>query len=159
MLPLPFMSTYTDLQSSADTPVAMPRLPGEEPRGNGRHRAARAVLVIAFALLTVQLWRLQIINTGAYRDAAEGNRLRLSSIQPLRGVIYDRNLTPLAVNSPSFAVKVTEADLPTTRRSEVLAETERILGMLPGEIDHTLRTKGRGLPPFTHGQGAGERAA
>jgi penicillin-binding protein 2 len=142
------MSTYAELQS-ADAPVTVPRLPGEEPRGSGRHRAARAVLVIAFALLTIQLWRLQIVNTGAYQDAAEGNRLRLSSIQPLRGVIYDRNLTPLAVNSPSFAVRVTEADLPSTRRSEVLAETERILGMLPGEIDHTLRTKGRGLPPFT----------
>ena len=145
---LSLVSTYTD-SPGADAPVAVPRLPGEGPRVSVRYRAARGVLLLAFALLTVQLWRLQIINTGAYRDAAEGNRLRLSSIQSLRGVIYDRNLTPLAVNSPSFRVKITEADLPTARRAEVLAETERMLGMAAGEIEQTLRTKGRGLPPFT----------
>jgi penicillin-binding protein 2 len=142
------MSTFTELPGS-EAPISVPRLPGEGPRGNARHRAARAALLIVFGLLSIQLWRLQIINTGAYRDAAEGNRLRLSSIQPLRGVIYDRDLTPLAVNSPTFAVKVTEADLPAGRRAEVLAETERRLRMAPGEIEQTLRTKGRGQAPFT----------
>lgn len=145
---LPLVSTYTD-SPGVDAPVAVPRLPGEGPRVSLRYRAARGALLLAFMLLTIQLWRLQIINTGAYRDAAEGNRLRLSSIQSLRGVIYDRNLTPLAVNSPSFRVTITDADLPTARRAEVLAETERMLGMAAGEIEQTLRTKGRGLPPFT----------
>jgi penicillin-binding protein 2 len=142
------MSVFSEVPTAEATP-AVPRLPGENSRPNARYRTARLVLILIFAALTVQLWRLQILNTGAYRDAAEGNRLRLSAIQPLRGVIYDRNLTPLAVNSPSFVVKVTEADLPTARRPDVLVETERILGMAPGEIEQTLRVKRGGQPPFT----------
>ncbi len=140
------MSVFTEAPPTELTPK-VPRLPGENPPPNGRYRAARLLLVLVFAALTVQLWRLQIVNTGAYLDAANGNRLRLTSIQPLRGVIYDRNMTPLAVNSAAFAVKVTEADLPGNRRTEVLAETERLLGMAPGEIEQTLRTK-RSQAPF-----------
>jgi penicillin-binding protein 2 len=142
------MSIFNEAPSGEATST-VPRLPGENTQPNARYRAARVILFLIFAALTIQLWRLQIINTGAYRDAAEGNRLRLSNIQPLRGVVYDRNLTPLAVNSPAFVVKVTEADLPSSRRAEVLGETERMLGMASGEIEQTLRVKRGGQPPFT----------
>jgi len=117
---------------------------------NTRSRLLRAVLILAFGALTVQLWRLQIVHTGAYQDAAEENRLRLANIRAPRGVIYDRNLEPVAVNSPTFVVNVTEADLPPARRAAVLSETERILGMPAGEIERILDAKARSeTTPFT----------
>ena len=117
---------------------------------NTRSRLLRAVLILAFGALTVQLWRLQIVHTGAYQDAAEENRLRLANIRAPRGVIYDRNLEPVAVNSPTFVVNVTEADLPPARRAAVLSETERILSMPAGEIERILDAKARSeTTPFT----------
>lgn len=109
----------------------------------------RVLLLLAFGALALQLWRLQIVEARLHRAAAEGNRLRVVAIPPLRGVIYDRNLTPLAVNSPMFVVTVTEADLPSARRQKIIEETARILGASVEEIEHTLRSRGQQASPFT----------
>src|SRR4051794_31273906 len=106
-----------------------------------RSRFFRVLLLLAFGLLTVQLWRLQIMNHQAYRTAAEENRLRLAPLPALRGLIYDRNRTALAMNSPSFRVELTEADLPTDRRKTVLAQTASLLGISLDELEGTIRAK------------------
>jgi penicillin-binding protein 2 len=131
---------------TTEHPFASPHDIREPAYPRTRSRLLRAGLILAFAALTVQLWRLQIVNTGAYQDAAEGNRLRVTAIDPPRGVIYDRNLTPLAVNSPTFDVRVTEADLPAAKRASVLAETERLLGMPGGEIERILNARRTDTP-------------
>jgi penicillin-binding protein 2 len=114
-----------------------------------RTQVLRLVLLLGFAALTFQLWRLQIIQGRAHRAAAEENSLRLAMLAPLRGVIYDRNMVPLAVNAPSFAVSVTEADLPESDRDRILAETATILGVPPDEIEQTLRNRRRVGARFT----------
>ncbi len=113
-----------------------------------RSRVLRVVLLLAFSALTFQLWRLQIVEGRAHRAAAEGNRLRLATVPPLRGVIYDRNMVPLAVNAPSFSVSITEADLPDSQRAQVLDELAATLDMPIEEIEQTLRTRRRDAPPF-----------
>src|SRR5581483_1884233 len=105
--------------------------------------------VLAFAVLTVQLWRLQIVDNLVHRAAAEDNSLRPTTIQPLRGVIYDRNMTPLAVNAPTFVATITEADVPAARRSQIFKETADILGMTVGDIEQTLRSKSADSRSFT----------
>lgn len=109
----------------------------------------RSLVLVAFAVLTFQLWRLQVVEGRLHRAAAEGNRLRVAPVTPLRGVIYDRNLVPLAVNAPTFVVTVTEADLPAGRRSRILEETGRLLGITKEEIESTIRSKTRDATPFT----------
>jgi penicillin-binding protein 2 len=99
----------------------------------------RIALVLAFVGLTFQLWRLQIIDGRAHRTAAEENRLRLASVAPLRGIVYDRNLQPLALNAPSFTVSVVEADLPETDRDRILQETAAILGVSVDDLEQTLK--------------------
>lgn len=115
----------------------------------GRSRALRVVLLLAFGALTLQLWRLQIVEGRSHRAAAEDNRLRLALLAPLRGTVYDRNLAPLAVNAPSFAVSVTEADVPPGQRDRILRETATILDVSVEEIERTLQARRRDASPFT----------
>lgn len=121
----------------------------EAARRRSRSRLVRAALLFTFGLLAMQLWRLQIVEGRMHRAAAEGNRLRVATIPPLRGVIYDRNMRPLAVNAPMFVVTVTEADLPSNRRAQVLEETARILGVPVEEIEQAIRARTADGTPFT----------
>ncbi len=114
-----------------------------------RTRVLRVVLLLVFTALTFQLWRLQIVQGRAHRAAAEDNSLRLATIAPLRGVIYDRNMVPLAVNAPSFSVSITEADVPNNERERIFRETANVLGVPVEEIEQSLKTRRRDAAPFT----------
>ena len=45
----------------------------------------RLVTVLAFAVLTVQLWGLQVTNGATYRADADRNGVRVVQVEPLRG--------------------------------------------------------------------------
>lgn len=138
-------------RSEASLPrPAPPSEPEPDLRTEGlRSLAFRVLILLAFGALTLQLWRLQIVDSRTHRAAAEGNRLRLVDLPPLRALIYDRSFNALALNSPAFTVSVVEADVPRDRRAQVLGETGRLLGISLEEIEQTLRTKAQNAPPFT----------
>ncbi|TAK29370.1 MAG: penicillin-binding protein 2 [Chloroflexota bacterium] len=109
----------------------------------------RGVIMIAFLVLAVQLWRLQVVEGQQYRAKAEENRLRLDTIRAPRGVIYDRNRSPLVRNVASFTVGVVPAALPKQQREEIIARAAALLGMPPEQIISKLEeAKGR-QDPFT----------
>jgi penicillin-binding protein 2 len=65
-------------------------------------------LIILFSFFTIillvyggKIWNLQIVNGELYNNRSENNRLRRTPIFAARGVIYDRNGSELAWNSPS----------------------------------------------------------
>ena len=64
------------------------------------------VVVLVFAVLLLRLWYMQIFSGPSYRGKSEGNRIRLQSIPPLRGMIYDRNGSVLVDNRPAFDLHV-----------------------------------------------------
>ncbi|MCY3959023.1 MAG: penicillin-binding protein 2 [Chloroflexi bacterium] len=102
----------------------------------------RALLLGGAALaantaLAARLWQLQVVESDTYRAQAAQNRARTRPIQPLRGLIYDRNRTPLVANAPVFSVWLTPADLPLEREGPVLAN----LAVLTGERLVDLRFK------------------
>ena len=72
----------------------------------------RFLVVGLFAVLAVQLFRMQILEGDEYDLRAEHNRLREVAVAPSRGLIYDRHGTPLVENVPSFSAAVVAADLP-----------------------------------------------
>lgn len=57
---------------------------------------------------------LQISRGEEYRDLAEGNRLRKTTIQAERGIIADRNGRLLVQNVPTFSIYAVPRDLPKT---------------------------------------------
>lgn len=57
-------------------------------------------------ILCIRLWDLQILEGDKYRRLSEENRLRILKTSPIRGIIYDRNGSPLVQNKPFFSVSL-----------------------------------------------------
>ncbi|MFH1833369.1 MAG: penicillin-binding transpeptidase domain-containing protein [Candidatus Levyibacteriota bacterium] len=60
------------------------------------------VLIIAVTLIVARLFYLQIIEGSNYRDLSDSNRTRTIPIHAPRGIIFDRDGTPLVFNVPGF---------------------------------------------------------
>ncbi len=73
-------------------------------------------LLFAFFLLIARLFWLQIIEGDRYGLLADGNRIRVSSIEPNRGIIYSSDLRPLVRNEANFLLYLTPIDLPRDER-------------------------------------------
>jgi len=67
--------------------------------------AACAALLMA-ALLSFRLFDLQVLQQAYYATRADENRMRLSAVAPVRGLIYDRNGAVMAQNTPAFVLEV-----------------------------------------------------
>ncbi|MCH7818810.1 MAG: penicillin-binding protein 2 [Candidatus Marinimicrobia bacterium] len=64
---------------------------------------------VLFMALSVLLWRFYVLQVKQYRsflERSEENRVRQVTIEPPRGLIYDRNGILLVENRPSYAVSV-----------------------------------------------------
>ena len=73
-------------------------------RREPRLTAFYGVIALAFTVLTGQLWRLQIAGGEQYRQRADVNRIRVVTVKPPRGVIYDRAGRQVVRNVSSFTV-------------------------------------------------------
>lgn len=103
-----------------------------EERPRGSFRLLRALILIAFVLLILQLGNIQIVNGEYYRRAADRNRFRLVSTDALRGIVYDRSGKILVRNIPSFNVSIIPADFPSAERERIY---QRLATLLQVPID------------------------
>ena len=67
---------------------------------------------LVFVALFLRLFYLQVIEGKESKRRAEENRLRIRVEEAPRGIIYDRNNTPLVKNIPAFSVLIYPTDLP-----------------------------------------------
>lgn len=77
----------------------------------------RVAILVAFAVLTGQLWRLQILHSESYQWQADANRFRLVPVDAPRGVIYDRSGRLLARNIPSYTISIVPSALPKNKEA------------------------------------------
>jgi penicillin-binding protein 2 len=96
------------------------------------------VVVLGIGGLTARLFYLQITNGSEFAALSTQQRSVLEPIQSPRGLIYDRTGRTLVTNVPTFSVKLRPADLPNTRRDEVVARLSALLTMDPAEINATI---------------------
>src|SRR5436305_10594069 len=89
-------------------------------------------------MMTGQLWRLQVVENGAFTERGTRNWLRQAVIPPQRGVIYDRNRTLLATNAPIFVISITPADVPKGRMPEIIIRVANELRVPPEDIQRTV---------------------
>ena len=119
----------------------------EQPLSHQR-RPARFVafgiaVVVVMSGLTLRLSSMQLTapaQPGAAPAGAAGEARR-TALQPVvstRGLIYDRAGRPLVSNVPTFTVRVRPADLPLSRRPEVVERLAGLLGTTPGAINASL---------------------
>lgn len=108
----------------------------------------KIVAVVAVALILRQLWVLQVIEGSQYREYADENRLRVSTVKAARGVVYDRSGAILVRNVPSYTVAIVPAALPEDREHEVFARLAGLLGSTQGEIASTFAQRAAGVSRF-----------
>ena len=69
------------------------------------------ILIVVLGILLSSLFNLQIIQGANYALIAEKNFLRIKSLPPVRGEIYDRNYLPIAVNKPSINLYISPGNI------------------------------------------------
>jgi penicillin-binding protein 2 len=74
----------------------------ERPIKQGNFLLFYVLIIVCLVGLFFRAGYLQIIKGDYYQDLAQGNRLRIYSINAPRGIIYDRQGEPLVYNIPSF---------------------------------------------------------
>ena len=125
-------------------------LDSDESRGTTSGLAPhlfRAAVLVTFALLATQLWRLQIVEGPQLRQRADNNRVRVSQITPPRGVIYDRKGTLAASNAPIFVVSIVPADLKAAQEPDTYARLSGLVGVPVPEMRQAVeKRKADGYP-------------
>jgi len=78
-----------------------------------RRVIASGVIVLALTVLVAgRLTQLQVLDYEYFSAQSQGNRIRLQSIPPTRGLIFDRNGRVLAENLPSYQLELTPEQVP-----------------------------------------------
>lgn len=102
------------------------------------------VFGIVLALVLLSLWGrafyLQIIKGDEYKVLSDENRIRKEVIKTNRGLIKDRNYTPLVENKPYFNVFIIPSNLSEeeNKRNEFLKSIATLLRMQETEIHQIL---------------------
>jgi len=95
-------------------------------------------VLVAFTVLLLRLVYLQVIKGQEYRLLSLNNRIRLQSIDPPRGLIYDRNGDVLVENRPSFDVSITLKD--AGKVETTVGKVSEHLNVPPEELMQRLKT-------------------
>jgi len=98
---------------------------------------------IAFLILLLRLWYMQILEGDRYFSLSTTNRLRVRPVEAPRGFILDRHGEILVENRPTFDLYATPEDV--TSPAEVTATLAQILGVPVAEIQARL-AEGRERP-------------
>jgi penicillin-binding protein 2 len=105
------------------TPTARP--------SRARFVAAAVIALLLFGILAGRLFQLQVVDGARYAAQAAAARTIEMPIRAPRGLIFDREGRPVAVNVPSWTLYGRPADLPTAKsaRAAVLARAASLSGV------------------------------
>jgi penicillin-binding protein 2 len=123
-------------------PPAMPPTPSGNPRPQNRIIILGAVFFLIFLGYTVKLFSMQILTGEQYRIRALNISKRVTVIPPQRGEIYDRNFDqPIVMNTDSFAVLITPAEVPNDEMPELIGKVADIVGIPREQIERKIPPK------------------
>jgi penicillin-binding protein 2 len=102
-------------------------------------RAIIAFVVIVLFMLGIvsRLIHLQVINHEHYETLSQKNRVKIVSVPPTRGLIYDRNGILLAENIPSFSLELTPEQV--IDMGDTLSRLREIITISDEDIEHFRR--------------------
>ncbi|BCB97446.1 penicillin-binding protein 2 [Dissulfurispira thermophila] len=95
------------------------------------------IIIGILLILCFRLWQLQILDSDKYKRLSEDNRLRILKTPAPRGIIYDRNGTPLVKNIPFFSVSITTDNF----KGIDIDSLSAILGLSKKEVEEKLYRK------------------
>lgn len=103
--------------------------------------------IVAFSVLAIRLYKLQIIDHDFYEDMAISQQLRETSTSASRGTIYDRNMNVLAMSADVENVYLSPAEIEKYGEDiDLIADNlSEILDIDREEIVEKQRQKARGM--------------
>src|SRR6185503_18476092 len=110
----------------------------------------RRVVYLMIAILTIilllffRIWYLQVIRGRYYANLSENNRVRVVSLHPPRGMIYDRQGKLLVNNVPSFNLYMMLEDVQD--REAVIGKLSHYVQLSPEEIQRRLTSPRYSVP-------------
>jgi penicillin-binding protein 2 len=107
---------------------------------NRRLKGTMVLIFIAFSVILVRLFYLQIIQGHSYRELSTNNRIRLQSLAPSRGLIFDSEGKLLVDNRPAFDLLIVPRDAKPL--SETLARLSSFTGVPVDEMAALIAKKG-----------------
>lgn len=90
-------------------------------------------IIILTGILIANLYNLQITRHEDYQTRSNGNRIKLVPIAPSRGIIYDRNGTPLATNRTIYQLEIVPQKV--TDLDKTLEELRSVVGLTDEDIE------------------------
>jgi penicillin-binding protein 2 len=108
-------------------------------RSERRIRILRVSFIAVFVLYAAQLFSMQILSGELYRSRAQNIARRITIIPAQRGEIFDRGFNqPLVLNTDSFAVSITPAEIPQKEIDSLINRVAAILGIPREQIDRKI---------------------
>src|SRR5690606_14692617 len=104
-------------------------------------------VILLFGTLLVRLYWLQVERFGHYATLSDDNRVRIQTLAPNRGLIYDRNGILLAENVPNYQLELVPEQVQDI--DETLQRLAEIIHLRPADIEQfekLRRTKRRFEP-------------
>ena len=89
------------------------------------------LVVLAFILLA-RTWYLQVYNNERFEVLSKDNRVRLVSVPPVRGQIFDRNGKVLAENVPVFTLEILPKDVKDM--DALLNDVTKLIEVSPSDV-------------------------
>jgi len=96
------------------------------------------IIVLVVGLLTTRLFYLQVVSGGYFAGLAQDAQNATQPIAAARGLVYDRAGRPVAINVPSYVVRIRPGDLPFTDRDSVVARLSTLLNVSSSDMIQAL---------------------
>jgi penicillin-binding protein 2 len=115
-----------------------PRMPGQLPL---RMAILGGVGIVAFAIIFLRLWYLQVLSGDNYLAQAQNNQVRDFTVQAPRGKVVDRHGNVLVENRTALALQLKPLEIPTnkTQRAALFGRLQELSGLRPKQIRHAIR--------------------
>lgn len=91
------------------------------------------LILFFYVIILVNLYQLQILNFDFYKNLANKNRIKIVPIQPDRGIIYDRNGLPIAVNKITYNINIIPSKVVDLNKT--LNKIKSVINLSDKEID------------------------
>lgn len=109
--------------------------------------AAFGLVAVCFGILAYNLYRLQINEHSYYQTRSNNNDIKMIPIAPTRGIIYDRNGTPLVKNITQYDLTIIPYQI--TNLKETIQALTPLIGLTPDDVAdfwHRLKQNSRYKP-------------